>query len=341
MMDSCSSLDLGEGTVLKPIFDPRLRTFTIFVRTNGGPTNGGRDAIHTLTRMQPGAWAVQDLIEEMGTWLAEQGVRQLTQQEEAFLYSGPLAASAAEEPPFESAEAVHEEAESPDFDPTDNDDRLFMDLSRLVLDKGVELRPVFSGDTRTFSVQLWTGGEQSGIHSLNRPSALHVHRDAHDLIDEVGPFLDKHGLRRLTNREESHLWSGLLAAQAANEPPFEPFAPAETEEAEEEPEAPDFGPIDLGDGAVLKPIFDPRLRTFSVQLWSDGQPDGIHGLVEDFRHADQAVEAIGPFLEEHGVRQLTEKELAFLYAGLIQAKGGPDFELLLMQLRHPAVFIQF
>jgi hypothetical protein len=83
--------------------------------------------------------------------------------------------------------------------------------------------------------------------------------------------------------------------------------------------------------AELRPVFDPRLRTFSVQLWEDGCPSGIHGLGDNFRCADEPLEAIDAFLAEQGVRALTEKEAALLYAGLVRAKGGPDWVLFLMQ----------
>lgn len=87
-----------------------------------------------------------------------------------------------------------------------------------------------------------------------------------------------------------------------------------------------------GTNAVLKPVFDPRLRAFSVQLWQDDQPRGIHGLTDNFRHADEPLEAIDAFLADNGVRALTDQEAALIYAGLVQAKGGPDWEILLIQI---------
>ncbi|MFF4173645.1 hypothetical protein [Streptomyces sp. NPDC001744] len=98
----------------------------------------------------------------------------------------------------------------------------------------------------------------------------------------------------------------------------------------------DFSTLDRlaldGTNVVLRPVFDPRLYTFSVQLWEDGQPGGIHGLVEHFRYADQPVETIDAFLAENGVRATTGEEAALLYAGLVQAKGGPDWALLLLSI---------
>lgn len=98
----------------------------------------------------------------------------------------------------------------------------------------------------------------------------------------------------------------------------------------------DFSTLDRlaldGTDVVLRPVFDPRLRTFSIQLWEGGQPGGIHGLVEHFRYADQPVDSIDAFLAENGVRAVTDEEAALLYAGLVQAKGGPDWALLLMSI---------
>lgn len=94
-----------------------------------------------------------------------------------------------------------------------------------------------------------------------------------------------------------------------------------------------IGPVALeGTDAVLVPVFDPRLRTFSVQLWEHGTPSRLHGLLENFRYADEPVASIDGFLAEQGLRALTEDESARLYAGLVQTKGGPDWTLLLMSI---------
>lgn len=82
----------------------------------------------------------------------------------------------------------------------------------------------------------------------------------------------------------------------------------------------------------LRPVFDPALRTFSVQLWKDDSPSGIHGLTDNFRYADEPMEAIDAFLAERGVRALTGEEAVLLYAGLVHAKGGPDWQIFQMQL---------
>lgn len=84
--------------------------------------------------------------------------------------------------------------------------------------------------------------------------------------------------------------------------------------------------------AELRPVYDPRLRTFSVQLWVSGEPSGIHGLVEHFQYADEPLEAIDAFLAEHGVRALTGDEAVLLYAGLVHAKGGPGWQIFQMQV---------
>ncbi|QDN84436.1 hypothetical protein FNV61_00150 (plasmid) [Streptomyces sp. RLB3-6] len=84
--------------------------------------------------------------------------------------------------------------------------------------------------------------------------------------------------------------------------------------------------------AELRPVFDPALRTFSVQLWKDGEPSGIHGLIDNFRYADEPLEAVDAFLAERGVRALTGDEAVLLYAGLVRAKGGPDWQMFLMDV---------
>ncbi|MDX2692211.1 hypothetical protein [Streptomyces ipomoeae] len=93
------------------------------------------------------------------------------------------------------------------------------------------------------------------------------------------------------------------------------------------------GPVKLDDvNAELRPVYDPALRTFSVQLWKAGEPAGIHGLTDNFRYADEPLEAIDAFLAERDVRAVTNEEAAFLYAGLVRAKGGPDWQILLMDI---------
>ncbi|MBV6700292.1 hypothetical protein KV557_24835 [Kitasatospora aureofaciens] len=91
-----------------------------------------------------------------------------------------------------------------------------------------------------------------------------------------------------------------------------------------------------GTTAVLKPVYDPVLRTFSVQLWEDGKPSGIHGLIDPFQYADEPLEGINDFLAEAELRPLTVDEQFQLYAGLVKAKGGPDWQLFLFQVNTEA-----
>ncbi|MCU4750265.1 hypothetical protein [Streptomyces sp. G-5] len=96
-----SSLDLGEGTVLTPVFEPQQRTFSVEIRANG-ELRAVKSERQAYT--QPVRWVVQDLITETVSSLKEHGLRQVTEREQYFLYSGLLAAQAANEPPFESAD---------------------------------------------------------------------------------------------------------------------------------------------------------------------------------------------------------------------------------------------
>ena len=60
--------------------------------------------------------------------------------------------------------------------------------------------------------------------------------------------------------------------------------------------------IDLDESTRIVPVFDPVLRTLSVQLWKGGEPAGIHGLFEHFTHPDDVLDTIDEFLEQSGVR---------------------------------------
>ncbi|MFV8133165.1 hypothetical protein [Streptomyces syringium] len=84
--------------------------------------------------------------------------------------------------------------------------------------------------------------------------------------------------------------------------------------------------------AELRPVYDPALRLFSVQLWVSGEPCGIHGLTDNFEYAEEPLEAIDLFLAERGVRALTGEEAVLLYAGLLHAKGGPDWQMFVMDV---------
>ncbi|CUW33432.1 MULTISPECIES: hypothetical protein [Streptomyces] len=100
-----------------------------------------------------------------------------------------------------------------------------------------------------------------------------------------------------------------------------------------------LGPLRLADAVQgeditveLRPVYDPALRIFSVQLWKDDSPSGIHGLTDQFRYADEPLEAIDAFLAENDVRALTGDEAVLLYAGLVRAKGGPDWQIFQMKV---------
>ncbi|MFI9311200.1 hypothetical protein [Streptomyces triculaminicus] len=91
-----------------------------------------------------------------------------------------------------------------------------------------------------------------------------------------------------------------------------------------------FGAFTI-DNAELRPVYDPALRTFCVQLWRDGEIAGSYGLTESFPDAQELVETIDPFLAKNGVRPLELAEMARLYGGLLAAQDGPDFQLFLMR----------
>ncbi|MFF6888587.1 hypothetical protein ACFY9F_36030 [Streptomyces sp. NPDC012421] len=94
-----------------------------------------------------------------------------------------------------------------------------------------------------------------------------------------------------------------------------------------------YGPLTIDGGTELRPIYDPRLRTFSVQLWKNGEPAGIHGLTTPYLYADEATVEIVPFLQKHGIRVLSGPEMVHLCGALLRAKNpaGPDFQLFLMK----------
>ena len=97
--------------------------------------------------------------------------------------------------------------------------------------------------------------------------------------------------------------------------------------------------LHLDESTVLRPVFDPRLYQFSAQLWLNGQPAGIHGLIDPFNHPDDLINTIDKFLNDADVRALTEDEKATLGYELIMQKGGPDAALLQLAAEHPEFFI--
>lgn len=87
-----------------------------------------------------------------------------------------------------------------------------------------------------------------------------------------------------------------------------------------------FGPVVLADAATeLRPVFDPAVG-FVVHVWIDDAPAGVHGLFDAYQHADQPLATLDRFLSEYGVRALTGDERVRLYCGLMQAKGGADYD---------------
>jgi len=98
-------------------------------------------------------------------------------------------------------------------------------------------------------------------------------------------------------------------------------------------------PIMLDENTELKPVFDPAFRCFSAQLWKNGEPAGLCGMVHEFTHPDDLMEAVDSFLVERGANPLTEEQMAHFGGALIMAKGGPDAMLLQMALEDPSKFI--
>ncbi|MEU6379618.1 hypothetical protein [Streptomyces sp. NPDC046909] len=87
-------------------------------------------------------------------------------------------------------------------------------------------------------------------------------------------------------------------------------------------------PLQLNETTELKAVFDPALRCFSAQLWKDGDPAGLLGLVGEFTHPDDVLDAVDEFLTERGESPLTESQMGQFGGMLIMAKGGPDAAML-------------
>ncbi|MFI9214313.1 hypothetical protein ACIGW7_40060 [Streptomyces sp. NPDC053253] len=79
-----------------------------------------------------------------------------------------------------------------------------------------------------------------------------------------------------------------------------------------------------GADVTLRPVFDPALHSYSVQI-RRGEALFPIGLDGAFKAADEVMEAIDPELAKLGVRELTGEEAVLLYAGLVHAKGGADW----------------
>ncbi|WP_052434172.1 hypothetical protein [Streptacidiphilus melanogenes] len=103
-----------------------------------------------------------------------------------------------------------------------------------------------------------------------------------------------------------------------------------------------FGtPVNMDDQTQLRPVFDPRLYCYSIQLWVDGQPGGIHGLVEQFPHPDDVMDTLNAFLEENQIRHITSEEYSALCRSLIEAKDGPEWALIQAIEQDPEVAALF
>lgn len=98
-------------------------------------------------------------------------------------------------------------------------------------------------------------------------------------------------------------------------------------------------PLALGGTTELKPVFDPVFHCFSVQLWRDGAPAGLLGMVDELTHPDDVLENIDAFLEKHDESPLNNTQMNHLGGALIMAKGGSDAYMLIFALEHPENFI--
>ncbi|MFC8670962.1 MULTISPECIES: hypothetical protein [Streptomyces] len=97
-------------------------------------------------------------------------------------------------------------------------------------------------------------------------------------------------------------------------------------------------PLQLNDTTQLKAVFDPALRCFSAQLWKGGEPVGLLGLVDQFTHPDDVLDAVDEFLTEHDESPLTEQQMGRFGGMLIMAKGGPDAAMLQIAIKDPSSF---
>ncbi|WP_416974623.1 hypothetical protein [Streptomyces sp. 4F14] len=97
--------------------------------------------------------------------------------------------------------------------------------------------------------------------------------------------------------------------------------------------------LKLDEKTHIRPVFDPVLRSFTVQLWTDGEPAGTLGADSIFLHPDDILDEIDGFLETHGRSPLTENQGAEFCGMLIMAKGGPDAMLLQMVRKNPEGFL--
>ncbi|MGW0572949.1 hypothetical protein [Streptomyces tauricus] len=97
-------------------------------------------------------------------------------------------------------------------------------------------------------------------------------------------------------------------------------------------------PLQLNDTTQLKAVFDPANRCFSAQLWKDGAPTGMLG---QFTHPDDVLDAVDEFLTEHSESPLTESQMGQFGGMLIMAKGGPDASMLKLAIEDPSSVFLF
>ncbi|MEV7535424.1 hypothetical protein [Streptomyces hydrogenans] len=87
------------------------------------------------------------------------------------------------------------------------------------------------------------------------------------------------------------------------------------------------------DGAdvTLHPVYDPVLRVFCVHVRRDGviYPIGMDGSL---RYADQVLAVIDDELTRLDIRPITGEEALYLYAGLVEAKGGADWAIVRQEI---------
>ena len=170
------------------------------------------------------------------------------------------------------------------------------------MDEKTELRPVYDPRLYCFSIQLWTDGKPGGIHGLVEHFA---HPD--NCLETLNAFLESEGVRRVNDGEYSALHRSLYETGWV------------------------FGtPVSMEEKTQLRPAYDPRRYTFSIQLWTDGKPGGIHGLPARFAHPDDLLDTLDAFLETKEVRHINESEYRALCRSVYEAKGGPDWEIILL-----------
>ncbi|MEV6357976.1 hypothetical protein [Streptomyces hydrogenans] len=86
-----------------------------------------------------------------------------------------------------------------------------------------------------------------------------------------------------------------------------------------------------GTDVTLHPVYDPVLHVFCVRVRRDGVIYPI-GMGDSLQYADQVLAVIDDELARLGIRPLTGEESVYLYAGLVEAKGGPDWAIVRQEI---------